>query len=128
MTKEVLKNKIKTKFGTISNFARLSGFDRYRLQIVFAKGTNPTADELAKIKQAYKDLKPKETGDLIDPQKLGLLKMYIETRGGVYKFCQDNPQFQQDPIYKLLSGKRKRNSPLVKSLFEFFRIDEPTEA
>lgn len=122
MTKEVLKEKIKSKFGTISNFARIAGFDRYRLQIVFNKRTTPPADELQRIKDAYKTLKPRETGDLIDPEKLEALRTEIEAIGGTYQFCKDNPQFQYDPIYKLISGKKKRNSELVKRLFEHFKI------
>lgn len=122
MTKEVIKDKIKTKFGTISNFARLAGLDRYRLQIIFAKGTTPPKDELKAIWDKYNELKPKETGDLIDREKLELLKMYIDQRGGVYKFCQDNPAYPQNQVYPLIAGKRKRNSALVKSLFEFFKI------
>lgn len=124
MTKEDLKEKIKKKFGTLSNFARLAKLDRYRLQIVFAKGTTPPEGELQAIRNAYKELKPKETGDLIDPKKLELLEMYIEQRGGVYQFCRDNPQYPQNQVYPLIAGKRKRNSALVKSLFEFFKIED----
>jgi hypothetical protein len=122
MTKDVLKQRIKNKFGTLSNFARLGNFDRYRLQIVFARGTTPPEEELKAIQNAYVDLKPKETGDLIDPQKLETLKMWIDQMGGVYKFCQDNPDFKQAQVYALISGKRKRNSDLVKRLYEHFKL------
>lgn len=122
MTKEVLKDNIKTKFGTLSNFARLGGFDRYRLQIIFARGTTPADSELQKINTAYETLEPKETGDLIDPVKLAELAKRIDEYGGVYKFCQDHPKFKQAPVYALISGKRKRNSTLVKKLFKHFKI------
>lgn len=122
MTKDALKEKIKKKFGTISNFSRVAGLDRYRLQIVFNKNTKPTKEELEAIHQACKDNKAKETGDLIDPGKLEQLKARMTEYGGVYKFCKDYPNYQYDPIYKLISGKKKRNSDLVKRLFDHFEI------
>lgn len=122
MTKDELKVQIKEKFGTLSNFSRLSGIDRMRLQIIFAKGTKPTVEDLTKIGVLYLELKPKETGDLIDPERLEVLKEKINKYGGAYKFCQDNPKFTENQVYPLIQGKRKRNSSAAKRLFKFFKI------
>jgi hypothetical protein len=128
MTKKELKHRIKKRFKSLSNFARLGGFDRYRLQIVFAEGTTPPDNELQTYINAYNTLTPRDTGNVIDPEKLAILKTKIDIAGGVYRFCRDNPTFKMDQVYQVTAGKRKRNSDLVKRLFEFFKIDEPTAA
>lgn len=122
MTKEALKIAIKEKFGTISNFSRISGIHRTRLQIMFAKGTKPTDDELERMQAKCDELEPKETGDLIDPVHLEALRQKITEWGGAYKFCQDNPRFTENQVYPLIQGKRKRNSAAAKRLFKFFKI------
>jgi len=128
MDKFKLKDRIKEKFGTLSNFSRLAGIDRTALQIVFDKNTKPTKEELQKLNAACKSIKAVQTGNVIDPKKLERLRAAIDECGGVYKFCRDNPGdevtpgYDENQIYPLLSGKRKRNSDLLKRLYDHFGI------
>lgn len=121
MTKEVLKQRIKKKFGTMSNFARIVNFDRYELQKAFALKQIPTHIH-KRIEELYRKHENKSTLN-IDPSQLNDLKKAIEEYGGAYKFCQDFPDFNAEQVYALLRGDRKRESKLSQALFEHFEIE-----
>jgi hypothetical protein len=123
MTKEKLKQKIIKKFGTISGFARVSKLDRYELQKLFARKQIPL--ETAKsLSQKCDELeKVNSIANPIDPEKLKLLRAAIDDAGGRYKFCKDNPTFDMRQIYYVYEGERVRMSPLIKRLFEHFKIE-----
>lgn len=126
MTQEQVKEKIKKKFGTVTNFAKVSGFDRYELQKMFmpfyAK-TQRYKDLLVKVNEKIKALEANPEASEISAEKLDLLKMYVEESGGVGKFCAENPDFSKDSVFQILSGKRKRMSAGVKKLFDHFQIE-----
>jgi hypothetical protein len=122
MKKEVLKTKIKKKFGSLSNFARVAGIDRYSLQKTFARKEIPS-EERAVLEKAYQDLDGKPTGNVIDPDKLALLRAKIDEVGGRYQFCKLNPDFNIREVYYVYSGERVRLSKLVQRLFDHFNIE-----
>jgi hypothetical protein len=122
MTKEQVKKQIKKKFKTLSNFARCAGIDRTRLQVIFARDTRPTKEEIQALADQCKTTEYRETGNLVDHEKVEALRGHIEAAGGVYRFGKDNPQFPTESIYLILNGTRKRHSKLVQSLFDHFKI------
>ncbi|NCX55961.1 MAG: hypothetical protein EBW87_02030 [Burkholderiaceae bacterium] len=116
-----LKNRIQKKFRTISNFARISGIERYELQKLFAV-KNPDLDMLIRVEKAYKMCKSVDTGNVISSDKLQALKACIDEAGGVYKFTTDFPNFTRRDVYDIYNGKRKRLTPFMQSLFDHFKI------
>ena len=122
MSPSVLKDKITRKFGTLSNFSRLAGIDRYELQKKFARRVLDPND-LAMIEWKARTLTSKKGAGDIAPKKLRDLKRAVREYGGVLKFTTDNPTFSRDSVNQILAGRRKRISPVVKSLLEFFRIE-----
>ncbi len=122
MSPSVLKDKITRKFGTLSNFSRLAGIDRYELQKKFARRSLDPADT-KKIEDLTRTLTPHKGKGDIAPKKLNELKRAVREYGGVLKFVTDNPDFSRDSVNQILAGRRKRISPVVKSLFESFKIE-----
>lgn len=125
MTTEQVKNKIKTKFGSISRFARIANLDRYELQKLFGR-TNPNIKDLQKVLKLAQGSQMKTSGKEISPEQVAALKQALEEYGGVIKFSRDHPEFgHKVSIFQILSGHRKRTTDKVRELFTHFKI--PTE-
>lgn len=122
MSPSVLKDRITRKFGTLSNFSRLAGIDRYELQKKFSRRSLDPSD-LAMLEGKARTLTPSKGKGDIAPKKLNELKRAVREYGGVLKFTTDNPGFSRDSVNQILAGRRKRISPVVKSLFESFKIE-----
>lgn len=121
MTKEQLKKSIKKKFGTLSNFCRCSGMDRTKLQILLARDTRPSQEELEAVAGLCKDTQAKDTIG-IDWDKMALVFQRIDEYGGIVKFCKDHEQFPINALYVLKNKKYKRHSRLVQALYDHFQI------
>ncbi len=120
MTKEKVKEAIVNKFGTLSNFARVTGTDRYRWQKLLSR--QATQDELRELHGLVKGT-TKSISGTVDPEKVELVREAIRAYGSIYKFCKDYPEFPQRQIYNLFESDRMRQSELLDRLFEHFKIE-----
>ncbi len=119
--KEALKRKIKSRFGTISNFSRLSGLNRYGLQKLFAKH-NPTDKELGRVEKRISGFDPKKSTGVMTAAKFNALKKAVDEAGGVKKFCEDHPRFKEDTLFKILAKNRKMISGVTAKLLKHFQL------
>jgi hypothetical protein len=109
MTRHALKEKIKRKFGSYHNFARLVGMQSLR-------GKTPL-----EIDRLAAEL-GKSSGSGIPRAKLSLLKTEMDGYwGGVSAFCKEHG-FSTVSVHQILQGRRKRMSPIVTALFKHFGI------
>ena len=122
MTKQALKRLITRKFKTISNFGRCAGIDRIELQKFFARDTRPSDESFQAMEDKYKATEFKLTGNVVEEEKLEVLRGLLEKEGGVHRFCKAN-RFDVTGVYKLFDGKPKRKSKLVNALFGHFKIE-----
>ncbi len=121
MTKEILHQDIINKFGTLSKFARLSGYPRYDLQKLFAR-KEVYDEELRVISALCSRTKDKAEDSEITPENIKHLSKALKKAGGVIKFCRDNPQFNEQSVFQILSGKRKRKTAMVWELLKHFKL------
>ncbi len=122
-----VKKRIKKKFGTMSNFARIAKIDRYDLQKKMAMvAYNPSSKEsrliLSRIVLESSVLKVPNRGAQIPPEKLKSLIIEIKKSGGVNAFCAENPKFSSRSVFQILQGRRRKMSPGVQALFDHFKI------
>lgn len=121
MNVKAFKNKCKKKFGSLSNFARVTKRKRMDLQILLAKKQIPREDEES-LERDFESYNGDPVGNVITSEQLECLKICIGEAGGVYQFCKNNPDFSQRQVYEVVSGNRMRLSRLVKKLFIHFEI------
>lgn len=122
-----VKNRIKKKFGTMSNFARIAKIDRYDLQkrlamVAYDGTTKESRKILSEINNAAIRTKAPNRGAQIPPEKLKSLVGKIKKAGGVNAFCAENPQFSSRSVFQILQGRRRKMSPGVQALFDHFKI------
>jgi len=126
MNANQIKARIKRKFGSLSQFARLSGMDRYELQKQFARRSG-NAGFLAQVNAKAGATSAQGKGGAIGPEKLARLKQALNAFGGVDKFCLENEaqhgNYSRASIFQLLAGRRKRITPIIRELFAFFDIE-----
>ncbi len=122
-----VKKKIRAKFGTMANFARIAKIDKYELQKKMAMvAYNPSSNEskiiLARIVLESSVLKAPNRGAQIPSEKLKSLISEIKKSGGVNAFCAENPKFSSRSVFQILQGRRRKMSPGVQALFDHFNI------
>lgn len=117
-----LKERIKTKFGSMSKFARLARQNRYELQKVFSRKTMTPA-EVRRLEKLINRTRVKKADGEITEAQLKLFIEAIEAAGGAHKFTKDNPQFPRASVFEVLGGKRKLISNGVRKLFDHFKIE-----
>jgi hypothetical protein len=122
MNVKAFKKKVKTKFGSLSNFARASNRKRMDLQILLAKKQIPREDE-EKLESDFARYDGDPVGNVISEEQLKQLNKKINDAGGVYQFCKNNPDFSQRQVYEVVGGNRMRLSKLVKKLLTHFQIE-----
>ncbi len=119
-----VKDRIREKFGTVTNFLRISGVDK----LEFQKACMPFYANhygFQKLLQEYYamvdkiDVTPADDSftDAIHEE----LKTHVYSYGSVEKFCEKYPEFSQVSVYQILAGSRKRISPLVNTLLSHAR-------
>lgn len=122
MTKERLKKEIIRKFKKLSKFCELSGYDRYELQMVFSRKSLDT-DEIAKISHLVEVTEAIPLKTDLTEDKINSLLMALNEAGGVSVFCRKNPQFSEVSVYQIVSGRRKRITPIVQALFKSLNVN-----
>ncbi len=121
MKQERVKQSIKKKFGTLSKFCRITGYDRMKLQILFAV-KHPEPMELARVSELALRTKVKVSNTEISPKILKALNQNIKEWADIVDFCVDHPQFKYVSVHQILSGKRKKLSKNVKALCEVLNV------
>lgn len=119
--KDSIHQRIVDKFGSLSKFSRLSGYDRYELQKVFARKFNDQAT-LREIARLVKATANKSDSNEITEVQISKLSKALKKAGGVIQFSRDNPQFPEKSVYQILSGMRKRRTAKVMELFDHFEL------
>jgi hypothetical protein len=110
MTMNGLRRKIKKKFGSYHNFARIVGVETLR-------GKTPM-----EIDRIASKLTKSGAGGVIPRHKLEALKSKISgLPEGITEFCQKEG-FSEVSVYQIIQGRRKRMSPVVERLFKHFGI------
>lgn len=122
MTKDTVKKEIEKKFGTFTRFAKMAGIDHYDLQRDFLNKKYITSDKLKEIKALIRETENKALKNDLTAEKIELLRIKIDEKGGPYKFCKDHPEFVMASVYQVLAGKYKKISGRVKVLFDHFKI------
>lgn len=121
MKQENIKKSIKKKFGTLSKFCKLSGYDRMKLQILLAV-RHPELMELSHVSDLCRKTKLKALEGDITPKIVNALKSKLEVFGGVRLFCSKYPEFAEPSVYQILDGNRVRLSKKVKKLCKVLEV------
>ena len=128
--RDALKERIKRKFGSYSEFARLAGIDRYELQLRFLTSPRPDDEWFLIVENFVKVLKPELKFELLSKDKLRWIKGAIIQRGGVIKFCKDSG-FSKNTIFHIIGkykpGEHKGQklvTPMVNKLIEYLEQSE----
>lgn len=117
---EAFKRRIKKKFGSLSNFARLAEIDRYELQKWFSLKHLPD-DRAAFLEDKFKTTEPGNSGNVIPSDKLEEWKKAVDLAGGVYRVSRDK-KLRMDILYKLYKGELKMFTPFVKNAFTLLGV------
>lgn len=118
MTADVLKRKIKQKFGSFTNFGEAIDVDRYVLQKELLQPQKVKKDVITKYAKLCEDT----TGHKLTDENIELLKAEIEEYGGVKLFCECEELIGENELFKLFRGERKLITPKLEEVFEFFEI------
>lgn len=121
MKREDIKANIKKKFGTLSKFSRITGYNRYDLQILFAV-KNPLPMELAKVNDLCRKTKAVSSDGELTPRLIKSIKSKLDDMGGLRQFCIDNPRFPEVSVYQIVDGNRRRISKQVKELCKVLNV------
>lgn len=123
MTQESVKKKIKAKFGSYSEFARMADLDRYEFQRDFLTANRVSKADL----KTYNDLCDKldfVSKDIPQEAIQKVRDLIFDKYGTITKFCKVHPQFPEGTIFRMLSeGGARKTSRKAKELFEFFKIE-----
>jgi hypothetical protein len=120
MTKQQVHARIRKKFGTLTRFARLTRFDRYELQKIFARQAGDQ-DLLKKLNVLVETTEAQASAvDISDEQRNKLKEIFAEK--SVAEFCRENPKFKEDLIFQVMWGRRKRINQRVWELFTHLNI------
>lgn len=124
-TAKKVKDKIRGKFGTVTNFLRISGMDKAEFQkaCMTFYADKPEYQKILADAVALVDTLDVTPGEKdFTPFMQFALKTSIDGFGGVEHFCKTYPQFSPVSLYQILSGRRKKVSPIVRDLLEHFDI------
>ena len=128
MTIEKLRSKIITKFGSISNFCRITNIDRMEIQKLFLAKKNKVLkvhqqeriDELNKL-CSRTDKNGNSDKDLTAEIRTKI-KEAIDELGGVEKFCETHP-FSMNSVFQIVAGRRKFRTQKVNDLIDTLNIE-----
>lgn len=126
MTKaERIKQKIRKKFGTVSEFCRISGYDHYDVQKAFMPFYSKDAEFikfLDEMSLRCEQIQYSPEDKALPKKKRELLKEAIDQYGGVWAFCV-NEGYKEVTVHQILQGTRKTMSRTVKKLLLHFNIE-----
>lgn len=123
MTQKELKQAIKKKFGTYSNFCSLvvPPIDRYHFQKYFLTNQNVSQSEINRLNR----LVERTINAPLEEFKKNVIKIRkaIDKTGGVSVFCDKNRGFAENTVYQIISDSSyKRMTPTIKKLMKALGI------
>lgn len=126
--RHTLKKKIKSKFGSYSNFARLANIDRYDLQRNFLTADQPSQEWVVMLGNLASTLTSVPRYGILPSDRLELLREAINAKGGVIQFCND-AGFSKNTVFHIV-GKygpeskdgKKLLTPVTERLLKHFSI------
>ena len=117
-----IRAEIVRKFGTYAKFCRVSGYNYYLMQVLFAS-KRPSLEQLNDLDKLVSSTRPnasdpvKITSDILNKMRKG-----IESAGGVRMFCEAHG-FNQSNLYRVLKGERKRINVFVRDVLSKLDIN-----
>jgi hypothetical protein len=124
MKRDTLKKKIKEKFGTHSNFARITGLDRYELQRDFLEKEGAVNPQLMlRLEELYHSAEPAPSRPVFTPEQITEIREAINEVGGVAVFSEAN-EYSKDTIFQILSGRMKTIGRVGQKLLIDLKIQE----
>ncbi len=133
MKKDVLKKKIKAKFGTFTKFTGAVGIPHYKFQTEFLSKEFPDKSFMILIEEKYQvtdiDLK-------LSKETIKELRELIDNAGGVIEFCKNAvgennvEMFNTVMVFNILRNKYPQEqksgviiTPAVRRLLDYFSIE-----
>lgn len=124
--KQVLDKIVRKRFGSMTRFAKQANLEYYDLQKLFAaskkKMTPEREKEYAKLIALAKATKNDVTSNDLTQEIRDDIKGNMEVMGGVQKFCEDHPGFNQFSVWQIINGRRKTVNGTVKNLLNILNI------
>lgn len=114
-----MKEKIKRKFGTYSNFCdcAVPKINRYNFQKDFLTKENLTLREVKRISALVDRTKNKSLEEY--KKNIKLIRQKLNAIGGVREFCEKNPDFLENTVYQIISSDYyKRMTPKIEALMK----------
>ena len=118
MTTEEVKEKIKSKFGTIQIFANTVGMDRNTVSGILQSGDSELLEALSNKADEF----AAKVDSIINDRIIEDMKKAIKAKGGLYKFCEDNPEFKSSTVAAITGGKRKTITKKVRALMDTLNV------
>jgi len=112
---QILKSRIREKFGTVRRFAELSGIPETQLRYLLSgKMEVKKADNLMSEIKSKLNLKPKPDPRYLGPEVRESIRRRIAVEyRSVRRFCNQYPEFSPVLISNIITGRKKRNDEKI---------------
>ena len=112
---QILKSRIREKFGTVRRFAELSGIPETQLRYLLSgKMEVKKADNLMSEIKSKLNLKPKPDPRYLGPEVRESIRRRIAVEyRSVRRFCNQYPEFTPVLISNIITGRKKRNDEKI---------------
>lgn len=108
-----LRNKIRSKFGTIEKFSRASGINYFRISLMLnGKVTNPAL--IDNLKEAVENTEVVERlaswDEITENERVAIRKKIVIDYWDITSFCQQVDGYELHYISRIVTGKAKRRT------------------
>jgi len=112
---QILKSRIREKFGTVRRFAELSGIPETQLRYLLSgKMEVKKADNLMSEIKSKLNLKPKPDPRYLGPEVRESIRRRIAVEyRSVRRFCNQYPEFSPVLISNIITGRKKRKDEKI---------------
>ncbi len=112
---QILKSRIREKFGTVRRFAELSGIPETQLRYLLSgKMEVKKADNLMSEIKSKLNLKPKPDPRYLGPEvRESIRRRIVVEYRSVRRFCNQYPEFTPVLISNIITGRKKRNDEKI---------------
>ena len=112
---QILKSRIREKFGTVRRFAELSGIPETQLRYLLSgKMEVKKADNLMSEIKSKLNLKPKPDPRYLGPEvRESIRRRIVVEYRSVRRFCTQHPEFTPVLISNIITGRKKRKDEKI---------------
>ena len=112
---QILKSRIREKFGTVRRFAELSGIPETQLRYLLSgKMEVKKADNLMSEIKSKLNLKPKPDPRYLGPEvRESIRRRIVVEYRSVRRFCNQYPEFTPVLISNIITGRKKRKDEKI---------------